>query len=144
LKACFFPRSYFSAKNKAIIAYEASFRCHNFIPIEEPDCFLVHAVLIYTLLLLQAVFLMLRAPSPFLLQLGYERFLVFCNPLLHFLPNSRTILVFDAYDCVNHFVNSTFVSFSDFYSRFFEDSLKMSEVAGHINSPQQMDEMREV
>jgi predicted MPP superfamily phosphohydrolase len=87
---------------------------------------------------------MLRVPSPFLLQFGNERFLVFYNPLLHFLPNTRTILVFDAYDLLNHFVNFTLVSFSDFYSRFFEDSLKMSEEARHINSPQQMNEMREV
>ena len=79
---------------------------------------------------------------PSFLKLQNKRFLVFCNPPLHFLPRGRTILVLDADDVMNDLVDFSLIRLGNFNSSLFEDSLEVSEVTGHSNLPQQLNERK--
>jgi hypothetical protein len=72
----------------------------------------------------------LGAHTPFFPQLKYKRRFVFGNPLLHFLPSSRAILVFHAYDLVKNLIDFSLVLVGDFYTCPLKDLSKMSKIAG--------------
>ena len=71
-------------------------------------------------------------PSGF--QLENEVFLVVCNSLFNFLPSHWAVLVIYANKFMDNSVNFVLILTCDFYSCFFEDFLKMPEVARHGRS----------
>jgi hypothetical protein len=72
------------------------------------------------------------------LQFGNKRVLFFCYSLLHFFPSGWAVLVFNANDCVDDFVDFSLVFVRNFYPRLMKDCLKMPEITGHRNSPKDL------